>query len=124
MKNTLFILSIVLTLQARADFFCHEEPIQQQGDNYAVCGIGENPNEAEARNLALLMAYAEFNTSCATNAKCVNETHSSENLRTECTRNSQGFHCVRMIKVSTIPTDPRLIGAYAPGYGAFRIGGQ
>lgn len=119
--KTLLLLALVSTA-AHADYICEREAFAQEGDAYLACGLSSNEDEGMAREAALQMAFIEFNRSCAANAKCVNEMHSSESRRTECTHSREGFHCVRMIRVTVIPTDPRLVGAYAPGYGAFKVG--
>lgn len=106
MKTNNFLVIIFLSLQAHADWFCTESAGKNSEGTYQVCGIGEDPSEAQARTLAFDAARAEFNRTCQEDLKCKSSSKSLELKRTECKKSPTGYKCYRMLEYTLTDTDP------------------
>jgi hypothetical protein len=82
------------------DWLCTEESSVRIGGAYGSihsCGVGEAPNESQARANAFDSAKAEFDRVCSNSVDCHRNSVVVEPARTTCSKNQDGYKCYRMV---------------------------
>lgn len=98
MKYLLLILSILFFIDlAHAEWFCSSVSTEKNGNTYLSCGIGQGPDEAEARANALIVAKTEFKAVCVGSSDCEGREVSIQPERTTCIKKDEGYSCHRMV---------------------------
>lgn len=98
MRLLIFILLLCPSLTHADQWFCTDEASTRTGNLIKVCGIGEAKEEGPARIKAFQNARNEFYQICQTSSDCVDHFYFSNPLRTECSRDEQGYKCYRMVQ--------------------------
>lgn len=103
MKYVAWLLFLSRTAFA-ADWFCTEVSLEQKGNSFYSCGIGEAEFEADARTAAFEAAKKEFANICRFTEGCYNGRLDSMTVgRTDCRAAQNGFKCYRLVIFSMGP---------------------
>lgn len=94
----LTLLSLVFSYaMASENWFCTSEASRVDGNNIFACGVGEAPNEDQARSKAFESAKREFTQLCDASTSCKGRAVSVEPRRTTCEMVGRVMKCHRML---------------------------
>lgn len=103
------LISLLFSLEARADWFCTEGASDRRGNSFYSCGVANAQTESEARDAALNNAQTEFTKLCSASSDCIGHSVSIDPKRNECVKEASGITCRRLV-VFTIG-EPQVAGS-------------
>jgi hypothetical protein len=108
------LILLFLSLNAYADqWFCTDEASSRSNNIIKSCGIGQAATEESARAKAFENARLEFRQVCNSSSDCIGRFIYSKPLRTECSQDSDGYKCYRMVQFRI--GDPAPVASAHPG---------
>lgn len=90
-----FISSQAIYAADIASWICRESASTRSGNILLVCGVGEAPDEHNAKIAALRNAAEEFKEICSQSADCRDRQYRVEPKRTDCEKTKDGYKCYR-----------------------------
>lgn len=91
------LISLLFSLDARADWFCTEGASDRRGNSFYSCGVASAQTESDARDQALNNAQTEFTKLCSASSDCIGHSVSIDPKRNECVKDGSGITCRRLV---------------------------
>ncbi len=96
MKYLILILLFSIQTQAKEQWFCTDDQATREGNSYAICGVGTDMYEGDARQEAMKKAKREFQEMCRMSSDCKKHSISVMPKRSTCFQQAGMFTCHRL----------------------------
>lgn len=96
------MLVMIIGFQAQAEWICETQTAVREGNNYKICGVGQDLiYESNARMYALKNAVSVFNQVCEMSSDCKKKNTIVVPGRTDCSSTHWGgWKCFMLLEIA------------------------
>jgi hypothetical protein len=105
MKLVAILIIFTASIKTYASWLCREASSQAQSNHFYSCGVAEAKTLSQARKNSLSNAKEEFRAFCSESPNCRNKEYVITPMRTDCSKNENGFICYRGLGYKILDKD-------------------